>query len=192
MASNELTADKAMFEAAARGNLYACYSFSPFGGGQISDPPRTYLDTKTEAAWQLWQLSAARPTPAQGGLSDAEIVTLRNEVGERYNSVAHASDSGICEFARALISRIRGQQGGGDAADRVRLNWIENQSDFGPIEITLGKGTRPNTTATYLTYGADDGGRISSGPARNVRAAIDQCKDPDAAIQAQAGEGEKA
>lgn len=69
MANNELNADKAMFEAVARGNLYACYSFSPFGGGQISEPPRTYLDTKTEAAWQLWQLSAARP--AQGGLSDA-------------------------------------------------------------------------------------------------------------------------
>lgn len=58
LGADKATDERALFEASARKNPYAIYSFALFGHG-IVNGARTYLDTKTEAAWLLWQERAA-------------------------------------------------------------------------------------------------------------------------------------
>lgn len=53
--------ERAAFEVAARASKYACYSFAQFGNGVAGDATRYYLDTKTEAAWEVWQARATIP-----------------------------------------------------------------------------------------------------------------------------------
>lgn len=54
-----LDKERDAFEAAARSNRYALYVFVRFANGAVPEGmTRYYLDTKTEAAWQLWQARA--------------------------------------------------------------------------------------------------------------------------------------
>jgi hypothetical protein len=89
---------------------------------------------------------AARATlPANAGerkLTDERIIAIRDEVGKRYNSTAHVSDSGACEFARAIESELA------NAAPGTVIAWAHEDGRV--------------ISATTKANGERDGGAMAS------------------------------
>jgi hypothetical protein len=79
MSALDIEKERRDFEAAARANPYACYGFASFGAGIILNPSRTYLDTKTEAAWGIWLAAkrAAQPAPSAVTVSGGDGLDAR-------------------------------------------------------------------------------------------------------------------
>lgn len=105
----------------------------------------------TNSAISSWNRRAA---PAQGGLSDAEIKAIPNQIGMlishdgKYMRSVGGHGMTVADgvaFARAIESRIRGQQGGvSDAADAARYRFVrQHPAMSGPMIKHLMIGNLP-------------------------------------------------
>jgi hypothetical protein len=83
----------AAFETAASRDPYVRYDFTRFASGMLGEKARTYLDTQTESAWGIWQVSrrfeqrrkesSRRSTTTDGGHASAECAPTTCQISEK-------------------------------------------------------------------------------------------------------------
>lgn len=138
MANNELTAKEQAALARAQADQNAFEAWAQREGVHVELAamdecedgrfPSTYHCREAETAWRAWANKPA--TPAQGELSDAlpeglvyaierAINKARTPGGQHTNGPTYASLE-VSQLEYVLRHCLRGQQGGGDAADSVR------------------------------------------------------------------------
>jgi len=192
-ANSILASEGSRYEACqARWEGWQARAAAPVSGPTLSAEPYAYVTTdekmlafadciKPECRHDMTPLyKRAAPVSGQGASIDTpEFRELMRQAAvqaingnDSYHKIVDEIIAFVDSLPRSEDSRAKVLT---DAEDRARLNWLESQLDIGAITITLG-AVSAGMNATFLAFGMDDGSCASSGPARNVRQAIDAAR----------------
>lgn len=143
----------------------------------LLEPARAVITRQAAPAAPNEQQHVLPPTRGTGSQPDASasvltnewIVALKANIGNRYNSVHHMSDSGACEFARAIESELarRGRAQGGNTSNEApacNAVWAKEICNQGyPIERCTSCGTykgNPCRRASQVATTASASGEV--------------------------------